>query len=539
MSRWPARAAGVVTVLLSGAACASGAGAQTGSGRWRADERVLIADVSEVRALARSFDRLYAATDGGLIAYDDRFGRFDLPLTREDGYPERPVTAMVYDERDGSLWLASADGRLLQFDPRARRFRENLVISERITALVPAGAGGADLFARTRRGWLRFDPFRRRFRPAAPADVAAARERNPDLRARDELIGDPGFQAVRDLMGMGVGARAYPVTDVMPAVDASTAWVATAGNFLFRYDRYARRWDAVVYGPLGSGAAGVVLRAGRLWIVPRTPENGRYGVARADAELQHWERWDADSSRAVPGGRMRAVVASARGLWVGGEDGLYRFSEPSGTWREIRPAGVASARVEALADAGEGGVWIGTDRGAARLGPDGSARVASLLPADRISAILAVGDRVWIGTRRGLYSASVPNGEGLELEPGPGPLAGYVGALAASLDTLFAGLGPEVWRREPGGIWSRVEAVGRLGGTVSALAVSDGVLWAGSAEGLVRWDARENEVNRIAFASGDLPSGREGRGITGIAPISRREAWIATPAGALRLRADF
>ena len=102
--------------------------AQTGG--WRTDERVLITDFGIVKALARSPGSVFAATTGGLIVFDEAFGRAELPITVEDDYPQASPTAMAYDHRDGSVWIAAA-GDLVQFDPFSRRFRDRIGLGNR------------------------------------------------------------------------------------------------------------------------------------------------------------------------------------------------------------------------------------------------------------------------------------------------------------------------------------------------------------------------------------------------------------------------
>ncbi len=85
-----------------------------------------------------------------------------------------------------------------------------------------------------------------------------------------------------------------------------------------------------------------------------------------------------------------------------------------------------------------------------------------------------------------------------------------------------------------------MDAVGRVSGAVTALAVRDGVLWAGSAEEVVVWDPEDGFLRRLSFAAGDLPPDPSGlRGVQGIWPLAKRSAWLATAAGALRLDLSF
>jgi len=71
---------------------------------------VVISDFSHVQAVAAGPSVVYAATTEGLIVYDRRFKRWDLPVTRQDGLPDAPVRLSLTDPADESLWLATDAG---------------------------------------------------------------------------------------------------------------------------------------------------------------------------------------------------------------------------------------------------------------------------------------------------------------------------------------------------------------------------------------------------------------------------------------------
>ncbi|MFQ5890655.1 MAG: hypothetical protein ACE5JR_11465 [Gemmatimonadota bacterium] len=527
-----------VALLLVIPAVPSAVHAQIGPAHWRPDDRILIGDFSWVEALARGFDRLYAATGAGLVVYDDLSRRFEPPFTREDGYPEARVTAMTYDDRDGTLWLATDEPRLLQLQPDTWRFQAELGVSEELFELVPAEISNSDLFARTRRGWLRIDTFLREIRPVSPEVVAAEAARNSYLRRRADLLRDPGFQSVSSLIGRGSGARAAPLTDVMPGRGGSLYWVGTAGGFIVEYDHLTRTWSPLAFGFLGRGAAAFAADTTGVWFLPHESARGRFGVARADVELQRWQVWDVDSVRAAPQEPLRVAVSTRGILWAGGPSGLYRYAEEDGGWTDVGRAGVLRAReVTALAAEPGRGVWVGTSRGVILLSETGDPLGRSELSGVRVYALAVHAGRLWVGTSTGLYAIGLDGG-GPEAVSGSGALRRRVGALAAEGEILYAGLGHEVWRWSEGSEWARVDPVGPVGGPVTALAVRDGVLWVGSDEGIVRWDPRAVELRRFSFAAGDLPTDRGLRGVYALLPMGPYEVWIGTPAGALRLKAE-
>ena len=113
-----------------------------------------------------------------------------------------------------------------------------------------------------------------------------------------------------------------------------------------------------------------------------------------------------------------SVLARGFWEWFGFDDALGRFS------RDLAPgtAGVSS-EVLALAETSDGVLWVGTARGLYALenGYDGPVRrwrsAGEGLPSPRVEHLLALGDRVLVGTPAGMRLAS---GEGLEKVSGAG-----------------------------------------------------------------------------------------------------------------------
>ena len=100
---------------------------------------------------------------------------------------------------------------------------------------------------------------------------------------------------------------------------------------------------------------------------------------------------------------------------------------------------------------------------------------------------------------------------------------------------MYAGLDREVWWSVGGDEWSRLESVGQARAPVSALAVRGRTLWVGTAAGLTVVEVGRGSLGRYSFGP-DLPLGRRGEtGISDISVVSDTKAWVATPAGAVRM----
>ena len=237
------------------------------------------------------------------------------------------------------------------------------------------------------------------------------------------------------------------------------------------------------------------------------------------------------------------MLATPDGVWAGGAEGLHWLDRGSGEWRPQRGIGVATRPVHALSPATgvANAVWVGTERGLFRVPSPGSRADLEILSGERIRTVVEGADAVWIGTGRGLVRAAGRDPAGtVDRVTGPAALRDRVSGLAVAGDTVFVGVGMEVWWK-PGLAreWERLDPVGRARGEITAIALDHGVLWVGSTEELTVWDAPAGAIGRYAFGR-DLPPGRVGEtGISSIAPVSEREAWLALPSGALRLSTGF
>ena len=164
-----------------------------------------------------------------------------------------------------------------------------------------------------------------------------------------------------------------------------------------------------------------------------------------------------------------------------------------------------------------------------------------MMPSVPVGSVAEADGHVYIGTVHGLYSMVVPDSIGQSVQPhrvdDPSSLRSPVGALVASGDTVYAGLAREVWwRAGRASPWVRLESIGRARAVVSALAIRDGVLWVGSAAELTVVEVEGGVVGRYSFGP-DLPPGPRGEtAIEDIAVVSAAQAWVATPAGAIRLQ---
>ncbi|HLF14649.1 MAG TPA: two-component regulator propeller domain-containing protein [Bacteroidota bacterium] len=95
--------------------CLFAAGAQAGVGEWKTHT-----PKKEVRGAAATGGVLWAATAGGLFAYDSESGAY-ATFTTSEGLRSIDLTALTADS-SGILWIGSSDGMLHRFRPAVREW---------------------------------------------------------------------------------------------------------------------------------------------------------------------------------------------------------------------------------------------------------------------------------------------------------------------------------------------------------------------------------------------------------------------------------
>jgi ligand-binding sensor domain-containing protein len=133
---------------------------------------------------------------------------------------------------------------------------------------------------------------------------------------------------------------------------------------------------------------------------------------------------------------MLALAAAPDGtLWIGTAGGGLVAHDRAGFATRTTAHGMPSDRVQALAGDARGVAWAGTDRGLARVTPDGTIRVfgrADGLPHDEIVSVFAVPGAVHVGTRAGM--ARIEGDDVRVFAAGEGAPAGDVRSIAAAGD---------------------------------------------------------------------------------------------------------
>jgi diguanylate cyclase (GGDEF)-like protein len=162
-----------------------------------------------------------------------------------------------------------------------------------------------------------------------------------------------------------------------------------------------------VHADLSSGLCFAQDRQGFLWIGTQA------GLTRWDGNRH--VKYVADAREdALPDSFIMSLHVDSQGrLWAGmSSGGLARYDPDHDKFIRYRasPSGLRDPRVAAMADDGQGGLWIATGSGLDHLAADGrfdrlgDSLGAATLPEGGIDTLLRDADGVlWAGTRRGLF----------------------------------------------------------------------------------------------------------------------------------------
>lgn len=343
---------------------------------------------------------LWLTTNAGVVRVVD--GRPRL-LGDADGFPPRGFYRAIVADPAGGVWIAADGVGVLRWrNQQARLYAQpdglpsNAVYSLTVDAQGTAWAG-------TQAGPAYFDNGRFHRQPLAAA---------LDDKRIYTLYADRAGAVWFAPLGMGLCRLAqgrFSCEQGLPGMRGETVrsmledregnlWIGTTSSGLQRLSQ------SKLVTVVGSGASNAVRAVhqqpgGPLWVGTDGGGLARYREPRlvpAD-----------DYNRQLPSQLLRAITSDAQGqLWVGGTEGVTRFS-PAGRARNFGLAdGLPGTIVFALAPAREGGMWTGTLQGLARI--DGEqVHMLEQTRGDDIRALYQGEDgRLWIGLRSGLRCLS-------------------------------------------------------------------------------------------------------------------------------------
>ncbi|MFU8877080.1 MAG: ligand-binding sensor domain-containing protein, partial [Wenzhouxiangellaceae bacterium] len=224
---------------------------------------------------------------------------------------------------------------------------------------------------------------------------------------------------------------------------------------------------------------------------------------------------------------LNALVVDELGLWVGTDDGLLQ-ADPE-TLKPIR-LHVSGQAVTALQTT-SAGLWVGSAGGRLmlRASRDETPAMAVELPLDiAITRILDVGDRVWIGTERGLW-VWPKSGRPERFEQQVIPRSTVTGLIKLGPEELMVSTLRGLYRIHGDDPDRQRPSVTRIEGLQSEVIRSmmldrEGLVWLGLDTGLAR-------LVPTRFEGFDVDSGMLGNFVRAIAEDEHRRLWLGTRTG--------
>lgn len=535
-------------IVLAGlAACASAGPGSPGAapdatapGSARED-RVLLTAFDVIPAVAASSRTVYVATADGIGILDREFGRWLPPVTRAQGYPGGPVSAIAADPMDDGVWVAVA-GVLVYYRPMLDQLQrtvvpgavDQIVFDQRDlgAGAYVHGAGGWSLASRT--GFVM---------PVDPARVPPPQARTPASTLREVYGAFPSLQATGPMLTRDAQLRSWPIIAGTKTPNQSEVWLGTRGGGLFRVDPLFQQGEQYPFGPLETGVAALAPAANGVWMagVGRSLV-GRGGLTFASADLQHWEWLEGPIPNPLAGVRANRLAVRESAAWVATDRGLVLLDtrDPSRALRWSAGNGLPSDEAFAVAATGDG-AWVGTARGLAFVSNAGEARTARaesvsapLVQGSSVRALLLAGDTLWVGSDAGLLLVrgaspdSAPRRVGIadaRLRRPIRALAGSDSLIAVATESDLVVL--DVARGALAHAFDGVNA--SLVRGITAVAMDARTIWLVGNGGALAV-ARATGVSRFLPAPGALPA--EAFDVV----LDPSYAWIATRAGVLRLR---
>jgi signal transduction histidine kinase/ligand-binding sensor domain-containing protein len=372
--------------------------------------------------------RLWLCTDAGPVAFDRSTGKFTTyAINRHfpDNSDVHSLSSMCEDDR-GRLWIGVWGGGLMAYDAKADSFEalpffKSMVPSTGVGSLYKDGAGtiwvgtssdGLWKMVRPKRGFTPYTHDPKNPNGLSNPDIAFLYEAGPGVIA---AVGGAGA----DCLDRRTGAfyewvpfeRPYSLTGWLRS---RTGHVYTGGaedGFnVIQEKPYRRREISTVDQGLGGSACSLFEdRRGIIWMLTSDA-----GVCQFDPGTEKFKKLGIGGTQPFVTSHMIMEDSlnerpDGWALWIGTQDGLWRFDARSETYTHFSqdprdPASISSNSITTLLLDHNHTLWVGTDQGLSRMDSAGGRFTcfgeAEGLSEQRVLGILEdMHGRLWVSTR--------------------------------------------------------------------------------------------------------------------------------------------
>jgi hypothetical protein len=495
---------------------------------WRTADRAVIGSMSEVHAVASSFDRLYVVGSDQVIYREPLRNEWVGPFSAPGWGELQTARGSIVDPFDRSLWIVTASG-WLRYDAVLDIWDRGFITGTSRFAGFDRTRPGSGLYFRVGDGWVVAE------RGGGGALPVTTPPRTADLipvpTINDLIRANPQLAPMASGMLMAPGLRPAPLTAAAPATELGGWWLGTRGAGLFFLPHASTIPESRPWGLPSPVVGGVVGIPGGAWVATTSSAEGGSGFVHVAEDLSQFQWFFGDRVFGLQFDAVRAIEVVDTLIWIAHERGLVALDRRGRRVREAELAGSSGPVTGVLSLAARRGRMVaGSATGLLEVSDSGAVRLAPTFSAPAFAVGIS-GDTTWIGTTLGLF-AHLPGMDQPRQAPGWEDSPGFRTRISGLLwrgDTLVA-LGDRAifsrdpatsrWTRGPDlpsdlgrpftmvdgeqGIWvagTRAIAFVRLNGVVErrlrtgdalpgeprALSVSGEWLWIGTTRGLVRF----------------------------------------------------